>query len=234
MSDKIPREVPYLMGRMPHDGSAAFHVQNWMTQPRRNVTACLNFVNAKSVPRKIGIIGSHGVGKTTFANMLANELGIPRIDELARTVHALGFELDHGSTVHAQALMWLGQMYEEITLEEFVSDRTLLDVIAYGSLLLESKEDSLKDSYFINALGNITQEIVHSHYSIMFYIPVEFGPEDDGVRNTDAAWQRQVDARMVELLDAFGIDYFPITGSKQERIDTALAYLEDQGLLLGP
>lgn len=220
--------------KMPHDGSAAFHVQNWMNQPRRDVTACLQWVDPRHVPRKIGVIGSHGVGKTTFANMLANELSIPRIDELARTVHQLGFELDHNSTVHGQALMWLGQMYEEITLEEFVSDRTLLDVVAYGSLLVESKEDSLKDSYFINAIGNITQEIINSHYTVVFYIPVEFEPEDDGVRNTDSSWQKEVDKRIVELLDAFNVDYFPITGSKSERIDTALAYLEDQGVLFGP
>ncbi len=223
--------MPDYIEEVTSDGTDAFLSQGWFSKESKKVKGFMKWED--DAPLRIGILGAHGVGKSTLAKRLSLELGLLRIDEVARTLHGLGFKLDTQTTMQTQSLMWLGQFYEELTHEEFVSDRTLIDVLAYTEAhnrILKNK----KNNYFISALANVTYEIIESQYTALFYVPIEFKLHDDGVRNTDPEFQRQINDLILYYLNSFNVDYFPITGSRDKRLTSAIKYLNQTGLLDGP
>ena len=218
---------------LSRDGSEAFLTQSWWSNEPRKVRGITKWEDPEDVPLRIGIVGAHGVGKTTLAKALSSQLEIPRIDELARTVHGLGFPLNQKTNMMAQFLMWLGQLYEELTLDEFVADRTLMDVMCYTDHRVNQSKGQSKNRYFLNAMSNVTYEIISNQYSVILYVPIEFKIRADGVRDTDTEYQKAIDELVVRYLHSFNVDFFPVTGSKDRRVASVMKYLKQSGLLSG-
>lgn len=206
------------------NGQLAFLAQGYYFAQGHKINPILKWPQGE--PSRIGILGSHGVGKTTLAKALSNELHVTRIDEVARTVLSLGFELNDQATIQTQLLMWLGQLWEEQDLEEFVADRTLLDVVVYSNYMRAKL--SPKELYFLNAIEALTYQHMLS-YSALIYVPIEFDPEDDGVRSTDLEFQNEIDVLFKSYLNKFQLDYYPVTGSPSERLQRTLSYLRESG-----
>ena len=138
---------------MKHNGYTAFCTQGWTTKEPDKINAIFHWADPESVPLRIGIVGAQGTGKTTIANDLAERLGLPKIDEIARTVKDLGWALDTDGDISTPALIWLGQLYQEIQLEEFVADRTLLDPVVYAIERARRTKHN-EDEHFAMALAN--------------------------------------------------------------------------------
>src|SRR5688500_18595030 len=81
--------------------------------------------------RRIAIVGSFSTGKTTLAEALAERLDLPLLPEVAREVVELGFNLDKDATPETETLIFLRQYNNELSNEQFVGDRSLIDVMAY-------------------------------------------------------------------------------------------------------
>src|ERR1700722_20868891 len=87
---------------------------------------------------KVYLIGSHATGKTTLARHISQQFQLPMIAEVARVVLAENeYQLD---TLRAdlslvdsyQEQVYHRQILEEAKYDSFVSDRSILDILAYS------------------------------------------------------------------------------------------------------
>lgn len=60
--------------------------------------------------------------------------------------------------------------------------------------------------------------IQHISYDYVFYLPIEFPLEDDGVRFTDKEFQQAHDKEVKLILDYYHIPYHSLTGSLADRV----------------
>jgi nicotinamide riboside kinase len=213
-------------------GGSAFYAQSWEQRPAsRNVRGVLNLEgSADGLPVRIGLCGSHGTGKTSLARKLSKEIGIPLIEQVPRTVADMGFHLNEDTTVMSQLAIWLGQVHEQLDYEHFISDRTLLDHYAYATYMVGHRRLG-SEKYIINALGNITSNIMYDQYSVIFYLPPKKTIRGNGVRSTDKTFQQEIDKIILNYLDAWEIEFIPLIGTLSAKAEFAMNYLTDTGIL---
>lgn len=168
--------------------------------------------------RRIAIVGSFSTGKTTLAEALSRRLGLPLLPETAREVIELGFKLDKDATPVTEALIFLKQFNNELSTEQFVGDRSMIDVMAYAGWVLDN-QPRCKETALWDECVKLAERRLRGNYSHVFYLPIEFAIVLDGLRPDDPAFQAEIDERMVRLLRSHDIDYVTLKGSVQERLD---------------
>lgn len=155
---------------------------------------------------------------------MARRLRLPLLPETAREVVELGFKLDKDATPETETLIFLKQFNNELSTPEFVSDRSLVDVMAYAGWVLDNQPRRKE-----NALWEECEELAERHlrtnYSHVFYLPIEFPIVPDGLRPEDPEFQKEIDRRIVTLLDTHGLTYDTVGGSVDERIEKIDGYL---------
>jgi nicotinamide riboside kinase len=175
--------------------------------------------------RRIAIVGSFSTGKTTLAESAADKLGLPLLPEVAREIAAQGFKLDKDATVETETLIFLRQYYNEMVHTDFIGDRSLIDVMAYASWVLEHQARR-KEFALWDTCVDIAQHHLRSQYTHVFYLPIEFGIVPDGLRPMDPEFQADIDRRILELLDIHAIHHRTLRGSVEERVDDMLGLLD--------
>jgi len=175
--------------------------------------------------KRIAIVGSFSTGKTTLAEVASSKLGLPLLPEVAREIVELGFKLDKDATVETETLIFMRQYFNEMTHTDFVGDRSLVDVMAYASWVLENQERRKEFALWDTCL-DIAKHHLRSQYSHVFYLPIEFGIVPDGLRPMDPDFQADIDRRMLHLLEVNAIRYETLTGSVEDRLDALLASVE--------
>lgn len=168
--------------------------------------------------RKIAIVGSFSTGKTTTAEILARNLDLPLLPEVAREVVELGFKLDKDASPETETLIFMRQFNNEISTEEFVGDRSMIDVMAYAGWVLDHRERT-KEFYLWDECVRLAERTLRTAYSHVFYLPIEFPIVLDGLRPDDPEFQKDIDERILRLLRSHDIEYETITGSIPERIE---------------
>lgn len=170
---------------------------------------------------RIAIVGSFSTGKTTLAEAVADPLALPLLPEVAREVAAMGFPLDKDATPEVETLIFLRQLYNEMSHASFVGDRSLLDVMAYAGWVLDNKART-EHSVLWDACVDIATHHLRSQYTHVFYLPIEFPIVPDGLRPLDPGFQGEIDERIRALLDRHSIRYEALTGSVVERTEALL------------
>lgn len=173
------------------------------------------------------VVGSFSTGKTTLAEVLSQELGLPLLPETARQVVGLGFKLDREATPETETLIFLKQYNNEISTAEFVGDRSLIDVMAYAGWVLDN-QPRRKENALWEECERLAERTLRSNYSHVFYLPVEFPIVPDGLRPLDPEFQSEIDDRVVKLLVSHDISYQTVTGSVQERLAQIHALLGER------
>lgn len=177
--------------------------------------------------RRIAIVGSFSTGKTTLAEVLSRRLGLPLLPETAREVVELGFKLDKDATPETEALIFLKQYNNELSFPEFVGDRSLIDVLAYGGWVLDN-QPRRRETVLWDECKRLAERHVRSAYSHIFYLPIEFPIVLDGLRPDDPGFQKEIDERLVGLLESHDVGYDTVTGSVQQRIAQIERALADE------
>ena len=167
---------------------------------------------------RIAIVGSFSTGKTTLAEVLARRLELPLLPEVAREVVELGFKLDKDATPEVEALIFLKQYNNELSIPEFVGDRSLIDVLAYAGWILDN-QDYRKEMVLWEECEKLAERRLRTSYSHVFYLPIEFPIVLDGLRPDDPAFQKDIDERILSLLRTHDIDFHTVKGSVEERIE---------------
>ena len=166
------------------------------------------------------VVGSHGVGKTTLLEQVRRvEKGIFVTDAfsrpLSRVVKKHKLSEDCNQDLNNELMMWATDFYLN---QNVLSTRSIIDSIAYTRLYLPEKDTSLLEE----KLREISSKIEH-----IFYIPIEFEIENDGVRPQDKELQKKDDLLLLSIIEEFGLSdrIRTISGSRDQRLFTILQYL---------
>ena len=165
---------------------------------------------------RIGLTGTMSVGKTTLVNALKD---VPEFKdykfatERSAYLSSLGIPLNHETTLEGQTI-FLAERVSEIMQENIITDRTILDVIAFTKLTkkigpIEGDKFQTYASWFLDK------------YDYIFYIsPEGIDIEDNGIRETDEQYRRDIDYTIKQLMFKYGGDknWHTISGSTEERI----------------
>jgi nicotinamide riboside kinase len=174
--------------------------------------------------RRIAIVGSFSTGKTTLAEVLARRLDLPLLPEVAREIVELGFKLDKDATPETEALIFMRQYNNELSTDEFVGDRSLIDVMAYAGWVLDNQEWR-KEMLLWDECVKLAERRLRTGYSHVFYLPIEFPIVLDGLRPDDPAFQEDIDHRLLKLLHSHDLEYTTLKGSVEERLEQVEAHL---------
>lgn len=167
--------------------------------------------------RRIVFVGSLSTGKTTLAELLARKLDLPLLPEVAREIAALGFKLDKDATAETETLIFLKQYNNELSFQEFVSDRSLIDSMAYAGWVLENQPRRLENALW-DECERLAERQLRTSYSHVFYLPIEFPIVPDDLRPMDPEFQKDIDQRIVRLLETYDVHYESLTGSVEARM----------------
>jgi len=149
---------------------------------------------------KVALIGTHGVGKTTLCFELAARLKRRDVDvELVREV-ARHCPLPINRDTSAAAQSWI--LHTQMAWE--------LEAAAQHTLVLCDRSVLDNYCYLLYATGpQPSWEPLLTHwlstYELLVKVPLWTTPRWDGVRDTDLAFQRDIDALLDEQLVARGV-----------------------------
>jgi len=159
--------------------------------------------------------GAQGTGKTTIINSLPP--CIKTIRGITRSVVTSGkFQFNDGATDESQRAIFEAKKTALENTPEFVSERSLIDVLAYTWYQSQNGKCSITE--FIHQYSE-TMHYIQSHKDDVYvYFPIEFEIVDDGVRSVDKKYQQDIDKCIKMLLETFHIKYITMHGSVKNRL----------------
>ena len=165
---------------------------------------------------KIGFCGTISVGKTTLVNALKE---LPEFadyhfaTERSKYLRDLGIPLNTDSTLKGQ-LIFLAERASELLHKNMITDRTVIDVMAFSHL-------STTIPFFISAdLNKAVSELIRDYDYIFYVSPEGVELEDNGVRVVDSEYRIELDQTIKKLLEQHKTitGYSELSGTTEERI----------------
>ena len=165
---------------------------------------------------KIGFCGTMSVGKTTLVNALKELSEFKNYTfrtERSKYLMEMGVPLNTDSTLKGQ-LVFAAERVSELMQEKVITDRTVIDVIAFANL---SKSMTKGEKFYFTA----TIQPLMNEYDILFYVsPEGVEIEDNGIRETNAEYRMAIDKEIRSQLQMHGgKKIITIKGTVKERIE---------------
>jgi len=185
--------------------------------------------------KKIAIIGSHCVGKTTLCKKLFEYLRAKgySVGLLEEVVRSCPFPVNEMTTVDAQDWILREQKKREAELNEkyeiLILDRGVIDNFAYW---LRVAQNSGLDP---NLIKKKEREVFrHSAgYHLLFFLhPFESEIiENDNFRSVDPVWRKEMHERVLNIVEKFRKEFnVPIVylkGTEEEVFEKAKKYIDE-------
>lgn len=169
---------------------------------------------------RIGLIGAAGLGKSTFAKEISKQYDLVFLKSKDITRPILKkFKYQYTECIEyflakkeIEFELISDRIYQESILKTgFVTDRTILECFAYA--LLNCNEYSNDE---LDLLENLCKKQI-KNYTHLFYFPYECGWfEENGIRTTNAYFQRKVDMIIRGLLKDWNVSYSTVPEKKEE------------------
>ncbi len=179
-------------------------------------------------PRRIALIGSAGVGKTTLLNKLKDNVDLQIIEEQARVIcKELGYKniYDIKDPTKFRFLVLKKQIEAEEKLNQFISDRSTIDCWIYFLRWSYQEVKTYEAEKYYNLSFNQSKK-----YSDIIYIPRMFRTKDDNFRWADNDYQNQIDRLIRETLREWGLmkrTYIVQSKDLKERVKEVKDYLNN-------
>ena len=183
---------------------------------------------------KVAFIGTHGVGKTTLCYDLAaglkkRDLSVELVREVARECP---LPINRETTLKAQSwilhtqIAW--ELQAEAKAEVVCCDRAVLDNYCYMRRAAGGDPEVL-------LLEGLVRSWTRT-YDVLFRVPVLGDPRWDGIRDTDLAFQHEIDRLIAETLAEWRVPHVALDPRARERwsavaVETLLPRLKPQELL---
>jgi nicotinamide riboside kinase len=177
---------------------------------------------------KIGLTGTHSVGKTTLLNALRSEpcfKDFAICDEVTRQIRALGFAINENGNDNTQRVIMLKHIENIMLNDNMITDRTALDCLVYSRYLWKNQR-----------ITNDTFSIIHKlflklwpQYDLVFFIEPEFDLVSDGVRSIDEDFRNNIHKEFVETiaeLKLYKDNLHYLKGSVVNRVNQVLTVYE--------
>jgi len=156
--------------------------------------------------RYIGIMGTHGTGKTTLAQSLkqTGEIEFPslRFVVVSEVARRCPFPINQYATEQSQEWIFHAQITQELHHRAWadivISDRTSIDSLAYAEV---HGFNDLVDACMPAALRHL-----ETYDRIYFCRPFSDWLVDDGVRDTDPPFQKAVDECLEDWVSAYQLN----------------------------
>lgn len=174
---------------------------------------------------RIALTGAHGVGKSTLADELAVLLNVPILPTPGRTLTSRGLPVNEEATVTSQTLAWLLQYRFEREQSDWVAPRSLIDVWAYTVQAAERHEPTPTERALLEELKRSTPVAVAERYDELVYISPRIALQADGVRPTDAGFQRSTDEAIGATLAEWRIPHTVLDVTDRRAVEVELERL---------
>ena len=181
---------------------------------------------------KVYFTGAQSSGKSTLARFISDKTNSPLLFEVARQILAekeipldslrANFELIN----QFQKEIFYRQIKEEQKEQNFVSDRSLIDALAYTA----QHTSLFNELVHSDECKEYIKKLKQPDSFVFFVRPHKYMLKQDGIRES-LDWEGviAIDSMIKMLLQLFGIRYFDIhTGSIQERIQLVESVLSVQ------
>jgi hypothetical protein len=178
---------------------------------------------------RIGLVGAAGTGKSSFAEALSSALDIPCLKSKGITQDILSRDgYDYSSGVQIERFLAnsgrqneiLRRTIEQQAVEEFVTDRTVVDLAAYAVCEMNCELNTVK--HILEACRRNAPNYTH-----LFLCPWQDVPVTDNNRRTlNPYYQFMIHAVERGIMDEWGSRYFIIKPAEiKERVEEALSIL---------
>ena len=174
---------------------------------------------------KIGILGTHGTGKTTLGHTIMsylkeNHFIVGWVSEIVRDLPASVNDL---SAFFPQYWVLNAQINKEIERQSnnniIVTDRTVIDNFAYA--IKTANKDSISKKQ-LNVLATICKNWIET-YDFLFYTQrTELSIEKDNFRSTKLKFQIEIDETIRKIINDWCISVFELSGTYDKRFEKVL------------
>lgn len=189
-------------------------------------------------PLRVALVGSHGTGKTTLlsaltAHALGQDVDLIALPETPRDVCRRAqdpefFRRGRNAPLK-QALLLIRHLVLESEAREsgadvLLMDRSLLDYWVYTHTLFGAE-------LVASETHELLEDVVLEHcrrYDLLLFVPVEFPPHDDGVREADRDFQQSISDAIEGRLDGIGRPVTVVRGSVEQRVAAAWEAIESR------
>ena len=165
---------------------------------------------------KIGLCGTMSVGKTTLVKALSERVeqfkGYTFTTERSKYLNSLGIPLNHETTIEGQTV-FLAERVTELMQDRLITDRTILDVMAFTNC---AKKVSYIDG---DAFAEYASRFIRQYDYIFYISPDGMEIEDNGVRETDVEYRKEIDSEIKKLLFKYRPMHYELKGTTEERIN---------------
>lgn len=167
---------------------------------------------------RIVFTGAQGTGKTTLLNVF-KEKNYDVITEVVRNLSTnKKVKINKDGDEKSQKVIFkeYSNLLSKLSFDGYISDRCLVDVVAYTKYLAEHGKVSMK--LFEKQMKDLKKFVEATPDIIYCYFPIEFPVEDDGTRDTDEEYRKEIDNNIQEILNTMGIVSIRMTGSVEDRV----------------
>ena len=212
--------------RHPISGTAIRH------DPFSNWSYLHPYVRA-GLCRKVSVMGSESTGTTTLSNQLAQRLGTPCIPEIGRTI---SWELMAAAGTMDE-VQWTPQIFWDILVKHAMAEDTartqsIMNVPQeLGPWIIADTDALATIAWWERYLGEPTSDLrafANSRLADAYIVtsPHDVSFHQDGIRDGESV-RLQMHERFLELAQATGRPVLLAQGTPDERLSSAIQFLED-------
>lgn len=181
---------------------------------------------------KIGLTGSHGVGKTTLLKILSEKLPNYDVQLESLTRKAVSGADKVNLTTPKESEKLISEAYMEYFLENinknFIASRHMIDVLAY-TMYLQKRNNNMGTDIIFAIEEKIYEIIEKKIFDLVIYVPIEFKQVESGIfregQQENPDYQKDIDTIIKFLLWGYGIKYITISGTVEERINQIMGHI---------